>query len=390
MTEPRDPKRAHAAIESYLSATKRIFQNIELDMDNLSDIFGADTGAVDYLRCDIYVQSAGDSSGCPIETDIEKLRSWHARIYSVFTEKTEAYVWNREPLSLFVNTRSKVPCISGQMVHGDSVSDEWLVVWLLHEMTKQFPELIVSVRDSDGEFLLAEAAMHIPYWITPENSQNRVFIFRGRLHIVPLSAASTTKLPDPEHILLQDALSAVVCPNVSTYATVLAERAAFARLEEFPDSMLQNLHTARCKLPTAIARLLACNPQLIAAATEMFYGRDPVQLKECQKMEGFSPEPSVTAMVRFNRVQYAKLVTQSIGALAAFNILPEKSADHKASLLGTKIACGFEILNREGARHPSTSKLHVQSGNERKIGMIYCMYICGGLCVLLILFGKSE
>ncbi|KAJ2787691.1 hypothetical protein GGI15_000514 [Coemansia interrupta] len=59
------------------------------------------------------------------------------------------------------------------MVHGDSIDDEWLAVWILREATKIFPELVVSVRDSDGEFLLAEAALHIPHWITPENSQNR-------------------------------------------------------------------------------------------------------------------------------------------------------------------------------------------------------------------------
>ena len=31
-----------------------------------------------------------------------------------------------------------------------------------------------SVFDSDGDFLLIEAAEHLPAWVTPTNSENRV------------------------------------------------------------------------------------------------------------------------------------------------------------------------------------------------------------------------
>lgn len=33
-----------------------------------------------------------------------------------------------------------------------------------------------SVYDSDGEFLLIEAAEYLPDWITPENADNRVYL----------------------------------------------------------------------------------------------------------------------------------------------------------------------------------------------------------------------
>ena len=82
--------------------------------------------------------------------------------------------------------------IEGRMRIGDCVDDEWLVVWLLREATRQWdivvscvsgfdlacstPDLIVRLRifDTDGEFLLIEAADSLPSWVTPSNAVNRV------------------------------------------------------------------------------------------------------------------------------------------------------------------------------------------------------------------------
>ena len=38
--------------------------------------------------------------------------------------------------------------------------------------------------DSDGEFLLIEAADELPVWATPETCHNRVFIMNGAVHAV--------------------------------------------------------------------------------------------------------------------------------------------------------------------------------------------------------------
>ncbi|KAJ2233575.1 hypothetical protein IWW45_004080, partial [Coemansia sp. RSA 485] len=101
--------------------------------------------------------------------------------------------------------------------------------------------------------------------------------------------------------------------------------------------MLQNVHRARCKLPALAAHLLACNPQLIAAVTETIYSCDQQQLKACNQMSLFEPEPSAITTVCFNRVQYAKLMSRNIGEIATFDIPPEQSPDRKASVLGMKI-----------------------------------------------------
>jgi hypothetical protein len=54
------------------------------------------------------------------------------------------------------------------------VEDEWLVVYLLRELSKRFESLWIKVVDTDGEFLLIEAANALPRWLNPEIADNRV------------------------------------------------------------------------------------------------------------------------------------------------------------------------------------------------------------------------
>ncbi|KAJ2502413.1 hypothetical protein GGH96_001076 [Coemansia sp. RSA 1972] len=264
--------------------------------------------ALDYFCCDIYVTATDATSTgnhLQIETDKNKLHVWYAKLFAFMDKKLGDFVWNREPLQLFVDMRGK-----GKFV-----------------------------RDSDGEFLLAEAAMHIPHWITPENSEHRVYIYRNQLHIVPLSAGS-------ENIGINDALAAVMDSGIFTLASAPAAAAAFSRLD-YPVKLSQSMHRARCKLPVALARVLSDQPQLIAAASEAFYDREPTQMSVCQRMSRFPPEPSAMVSVQFNRVQYAKITSQDMHVPLAFNLPSVDSDDYKASVLGMKVACGFEILNHE-------------------------------------------
>lgn len=82
------------------------------------------------------------------------------------------WLWNKDAWEL--KAVSSEQRLEGRMRVGDAVDDEWLVVWLLREVSRTWPELVVSIRDSDGEFLLIEAAHALPGWVTPENAENRV------------------------------------------------------------------------------------------------------------------------------------------------------------------------------------------------------------------------
>jgi len=70
--------------------------------------------------------------------------------------------------------------LHGLTNYGDSVEDEWLIVFMLKELSKTFTELWVKVVDTDGEFLLIEAANALPRWLNPEIVDNRV---RNHFHI---------------------------------------------------------------------------------------------------------------------------------------------------------------------------------------------------------------
>jgi hypothetical protein len=64
--------------------------------------------------------------------------------------------------------------LTGRTNYGDSVEDEWLIVFILLEMSKKHTDLWIRVFDTDGEFLLIEAANMLPKWLKPEISENRV------------------------------------------------------------------------------------------------------------------------------------------------------------------------------------------------------------------------
>uniref|UniRef100_A0A8C0LH14 Ecdysoneless cell cycle regulator n=1 Tax=Canis lupus dingo TaxID=286419 RepID=A0A8C0LH14_CANLU len=68
---------------------------------------------------------------------------------------------------------------------GDNIEDEWFIVYIVKQITKEFPELVARIEDNDGEFLLIEAADFLPKWLDPDNSANRVFFQRGELCLIP-------------------------------------------------------------------------------------------------------------------------------------------------------------------------------------------------------------
>jgi hypothetical protein len=64
--------------------------------------------------------------------------------------------------------------LHGLTNYGDSVEDEWLIVYILRELSNRYEDLWIKVADTDGEFLLIEAANALPRWLNPEIADNRV------------------------------------------------------------------------------------------------------------------------------------------------------------------------------------------------------------------------
>lgn len=67
-----------------------------------------------------------------------------------------------------------ITSLHGRTNYGDSIEDEWVIVYILRELSKRHPDIWIKVADSDGEFLLIEAAGTLPSWLEPEVADNRV------------------------------------------------------------------------------------------------------------------------------------------------------------------------------------------------------------------------
>jgi len=72
------------------------------------------------------------------ETDAAAL----ATMISTFVQSllTQPWLWNKDAWELKVDSAAM---LSGTMRVGDAVDDEWLVVWLLREVSRRWPELVI-------------------------------------------------------------------------------------------------------------------------------------------------------------------------------------------------------------------------------------------------------
>lgn len=77
----------------------------------------------------------------------------------------------------YCNLPSTVPLpahLYGITYFDDNIQDEWFIVALLFELTRRVNGLIARATDADGEFVLIEAAEHLPEWANPETCAEKV------------------------------------------------------------------------------------------------------------------------------------------------------------------------------------------------------------------------
>ncbi|KDP29770.1 hypothetical protein JCGZ_18705 [Jatropha curcas] len=280
------------------------------------------------------------------------LQSLHLEILNFLSPYTSSYIWQHEPFSLSISSFSSPSCLCtstsplphlhGKLRFGDNIEDEWFVVFLLFLISGQFPSLSIRVWDNDGEFLLIEAAFHLPRWIDPETSSNRVFIRRGDLHIVPRS-----RLANPSLI---DSLKYLVHYENESIAAEPVQKAVKHRISDYPERARRNIHQVRIRVPTSVAQVLKHEPCLISLAVEGFYDRDIDTMKYAAKMEKFlsrgREEELVCITVKMSRAMYAQLMQQKFQAPKCYP-MPIRGDDmgaYSEAELGMKIACGFEMM----------------------------------------------
>lgn len=367
-------------------------------------LLAADENAIAY---ELFFASSSTSDAYPVAVDDAQQKALVTRACDemlVFArEFTRGFIWQRHQFHLAVHASSSVQStaaataangrlllgyyLRGETQVGDEIQDEWVVTALLMEITNRFPDVIVRVRDSDGEFLLIECADALPEWVHPENSDGRVLLRNGALHLVSPSIVPEEEGDDEALRRRQskkkkaakksradpfDDENAVRCmctvlqQPLETKASDAMQRALISKLSQVPLFMKENRHRVRCLLPANAVRVLTQRPEVLGVAVEAFYYREPkFATSVCTKMEVFSPveQPPQQRMVAFSRCMFAQLKQQQFFAPKPFQKSPSyhdvlssdaettQSTDPEvlAAEIGMKLACGLEILYATGA-----------------------------------------
>lgn len=260
------------------------------------------------------------------------------------------YIWQNDCFNLQAcegqgGHAEQIPFLEGSVNFDDNIEDEWFIVYLLMSITKRFPHAAVTVKDNDGEFLLIEAADFLPKWLEPETSENRVFLYQGKLHIVPLPTkpSEITIFPAGTPTINQS-LKILKENSKITVASQWIQDPILRIIQECPNKA--SFHHVLCHLPMAVKYLLEKKPSLIAPAVLAFVNRDPIDEKTCQQLKHFSLESPVPHRVCFTKCLYGQLVKQNfVPDKSALKLLPEISSNaYKGHVVGLQLTYGFEIL----------------------------------------------
>ncbi|NWI66978.1 ECD protein, partial [Todus mexicanus] len=221
------------------------------------------------------------------------------------------------------------------------------------------------INDNDGEFLLIEAADFIPKWLNPENSDNRVFFYKGELHIIPLSDTEEQECDFSDAgLTISEALALLSARSEEFLAAEPIRTAVYRRISGYPEKIQTSLHRAHCYLPAGAVAVLKQRPSLVAAAVQAFYLRDPVDLRACRTFKTFPPDERVMTVVTFTKCLYAQLMQQQFvpDRRSGYTLPLPSHPQYKAYELGMKLAHGFEILCSKCSKISPDSKRNVLCG----------------------------
>lgn len=293
----------------------------------------------------------------PIETNDEQEQE---RILTAILDKankiihkyTKNFLWHKDEFRLVVRTsisnylneldgqrENLPPHLYGVSHYGDNIEDEWFMVFILQQLTREITDSIVRVHDSDGEFLLIEAADYLPSWASPETCENRVYIYGGNIHLIPTNSSNS-------FLTMTEALQKIRQDPTCTAGSPDIQNSIKLKLNGYPEKLKDNIHNAVVYIPIGVAKVLQVKPNLVSAAVQAFCNRDSVDLKACRAMKYFPPENRVKRRIAFTKCLYAMLTHSKYipDRRTGWNLPPANSLEYKCNILGLKLACGFEIL----------------------------------------------
>ena len=282
----------------------------------------------------------------------EQLRLVQSAATKLTNNLLRDFIWQRESFKLSLEREEGRSFLRGRTNYGDSVEDEWLIVYVLRELSKEFHNIWISITDTDGQFLLIEAANALPRWLNPEIADFRVWLNSGKLLIIPLEKSGGQIIEaKPESLNLKEALNVIENQESKLLHLPAVEAEAFYRLQKFPKQIYDGLHHALLTIPRKLAYILHENAAYISAAVEAFYLRDPIALRPLQTPHHnglhFPPTDLMTMSVKFTKVGYAQLKSQQFVAPAPWVDYASSKKESKSqdrAEMGMKVTCGFEML----------------------------------------------
>ena len=272
------------------------------DDEDLANVFRKSMGNLDdYVAARIYFD---DIKKLTDATESHAfLRAKAAQCTDFVAPDLAHYLWHRDGFAFeivtqiedaqFVGDKDVKECdfephLRLHIRYGDNSEDEWFLIWLLYRITKEFEETTADVWDLDGNPLLIEAGHVIPKWINPDNSEHRVFIRNGTLHILAPSTKKTPIATPRQGLQLVDALARLRKEDSANIAKSNIQRVIRQRFSNYPAKALEfATHNVRAVLPENIAKILVQHPQLISVAMDHL----PPTIKNVQLMKDDRHEP---------------------------------------------------------------------------------------------------
>uniref|UniRef100_A0A8D9AJ19 Protein ecdysoneless homolog n=1 Tax=Cacopsylla melanoneura TaxID=428564 RepID=A0A8D9AJ19_9HEMI len=284
------------------------------------------------------------------------------RINSVVEKYSKDYIWHMDKLTFEpknVNCHSDTftfrkdslpPYLYTSLCFGENVEDEWFTLYILFQLTEEIPGIVIRVWDSDGEFLLIEAADHLDSWCNPESCSEKVFLYKGNVHIVENKREKNQEKEYRETNNINEMLSFIRTNEEKTKASSQVQNDIHKRMQGYPEKIQDQIHHAHAFVPISVAKVLKAQPHLISHATRAFCLRDALDMKAVKNFPHFGSEPKVMQRVKFTKCLYAMLMSSQYVHPSSPS---QSNPNYKTHSIGIKLMCGFEILlaqvqDREG------------------------------------------
>ncbi|CAH8636336.1 unnamed protein product [Heterobilharzia americana] len=300
-------------------------------------------------------------------------RNWYMEFLSLWCIH---YQWFKDPFKLWIQSSEGPISLFGCVDCGECVEDEWFIVWMLLEISKLDPGVVIRVVDEDGEFLLIECANHLPSWINPENADNRVWLYRGEVSVI----CKDRKM----RLQISDALSSFKNSDSTDFIVSSSIQSAIQRkIFRYPGS-IKTAHLAHVTVPYTVAAVFTAfgSKQIVNSAIDILADKisDCSGLKSWLKLfnenltifadhcinKGGGRKPMwpklselsksyLTIPIWFNKVRYAKLRSlRTPAGLVQFQSNSTASG-RLAAELGLKLCVGLDLLLNHVRSHTKNS-----------------------------------